>query len=479
MAMGTVAYCAPEQLSGDEVDGRADQYALAATAYQLLTGEPLFPNSDPAVVIDDHLNSKPPTLAAQATGVGRTGSGAGRRAGQAARRSVRPLLGLRARPEREDRGRWARATARRPAELRPDRPAGDTFADRYTEPLTVDPRAVAGPSPSSSRRAGRGGGRGGGRPSACLRSGRCGRRPTGPTHRQPATHVDHRRRPVEFRCAATAPRRDPARATPSGACTPADVPQAAVAKVRLHPEHRRRRPASVDVHARSRTTPRCRRRSARWWATCRVVNCPGNIQSPGAWRRNATPQQVSGTLVCGFRGGVPTLAWTDDAKLMLSLGRRRRERPQPRPAVRVVVEPLLTVIRPAAARSRSSRGRPRRTAGGQRRCRGGRAAAALAHRGQRGALASGGRGALLNARGLRCTLGAGGTGVIGVAPGPECPGCPARAGCPGYRPESACPRCLPAGRRPARGRPRRRSGAPGTARRRRWPAVRDAGDDDE
>jgi hypothetical protein len=38
----------------------------------------------------------------------------------------------------------------------------------------------------------------------------------------------------------------------------------------------------------------------------RVVNCPGNIQSPGAWRRNATPQQVTGTLVCGFRDDVPT-----------------------------------------------------------------------------------------------------------------------------------------------------------------------------
>jgi len=29
-----------------------------------------------------------------------------------------------------------------------------------------------------------------------------------------------------------------------------------------------------------------------------IVTCPGNIQSPGPWRRNATPQQVSGTLVC-------------------------------------------------------------------------------------------------------------------------------------------------------------------------------------
>ena len=43
MTVGTVAYAAPEQLMGDAIDGRADQYALAATAYHLLTGSPLFP----------------------------------------------------------------------------------------------------------------------------------------------------------------------------------------------------------------------------------------------------------------------------------------------------------------------------------------------------------------------------------------------------------------------------------------------------
>jgi serine/threonine protein kinase len=63
MTVGTVAYSAPEQLMGEEVDGRADQYALAATAYHLLTGSQLFPHSNPAVVISRHLNSPPPALA--------------------------------------------------------------------------------------------------------------------------------------------------------------------------------------------------------------------------------------------------------------------------------------------------------------------------------------------------------------------------------------------------------------------------------
>jgi serine/threonine protein kinase len=63
MAVGTVAYCAPEQLLGEDIDGRADQYALAATAYHMLTGSPLFSNSNPAVVISRHLNTEPPALA--------------------------------------------------------------------------------------------------------------------------------------------------------------------------------------------------------------------------------------------------------------------------------------------------------------------------------------------------------------------------------------------------------------------------------
>jgi serine/threonine-protein kinase len=62
MTVGTVAYSAPEQLKGEDIDGRADQYALAATAFQLLTGTPPFQHSNPAVVISKHLTADPPQI---------------------------------------------------------------------------------------------------------------------------------------------------------------------------------------------------------------------------------------------------------------------------------------------------------------------------------------------------------------------------------------------------------------------------------
>jgi serine/threonine-protein kinase len=42
MVMGTVEYMAPEQIRGETVDGRADQFALAVVAYQMMTGSTLF-----------------------------------------------------------------------------------------------------------------------------------------------------------------------------------------------------------------------------------------------------------------------------------------------------------------------------------------------------------------------------------------------------------------------------------------------------
>ncbi|MCW2551990.1 MAG: protein kinase family protein [Mycobacterium sp.] len=63
MAVGTVAYAAPEQLMGLTLDGRADQYSLAATAFELLTGSHLYLDRNPAVVISRHVSAPPPAIA--------------------------------------------------------------------------------------------------------------------------------------------------------------------------------------------------------------------------------------------------------------------------------------------------------------------------------------------------------------------------------------------------------------------------------
>jgi serine/threonine-protein kinase len=62
MTVGSVAYAATEQLMGRRLDGRADQYALACTAFHLLTGRQPFVHSNPAAVIGSHLSAPAPRL---------------------------------------------------------------------------------------------------------------------------------------------------------------------------------------------------------------------------------------------------------------------------------------------------------------------------------------------------------------------------------------------------------------------------------
>lgn len=62
VAVGTISYIAPEQLLNKPLDGRADQYALAATTFHLLTGAPPFQDSNRAVVISHHLSTPPPRI---------------------------------------------------------------------------------------------------------------------------------------------------------------------------------------------------------------------------------------------------------------------------------------------------------------------------------------------------------------------------------------------------------------------------------
>jgi Protein kinase domain len=59
--VGTLDYVAPEQVSGGQVDARADVYALGCLLFKLLTGEVPFPKDGEAAKLYAHLNDPPPT----------------------------------------------------------------------------------------------------------------------------------------------------------------------------------------------------------------------------------------------------------------------------------------------------------------------------------------------------------------------------------------------------------------------------------
>ncbi|MFC9996669.1 serine/threonine-protein kinase [Nocardia sp. NPDC127526] len=60
----TLAYASPEQLSGEQLDPRADQYSLACSLFRLLTGAGPFESEHPGVVMQRHLYDSPPSLSA-------------------------------------------------------------------------------------------------------------------------------------------------------------------------------------------------------------------------------------------------------------------------------------------------------------------------------------------------------------------------------------------------------------------------------
>ena len=61
--VGTIAYCAPEQIEGrGDLDARADQYALACVLYECLVGTSPFHRSSEVAMLNAHLHTPPPKL---------------------------------------------------------------------------------------------------------------------------------------------------------------------------------------------------------------------------------------------------------------------------------------------------------------------------------------------------------------------------------------------------------------------------------
>jgi serine/threonine-protein kinase len=60
--VGTIAYSAPEQIEGRDVDARADQYALACVLYECLVGTSPFHRESGVAMLNAHLHTPPPKL---------------------------------------------------------------------------------------------------------------------------------------------------------------------------------------------------------------------------------------------------------------------------------------------------------------------------------------------------------------------------------------------------------------------------------
>ena len=65
--MGSPHFVSPEQVAGDELDGRSDLYSLGVVAYYALSGRLPF-GGDAATVVQAHLSKQPPPLADAAPG---------------------------------------------------------------------------------------------------------------------------------------------------------------------------------------------------------------------------------------------------------------------------------------------------------------------------------------------------------------------------------------------------------------------------
>jgi WD40 repeat protein/tRNA A-37 threonylcarbamoyl transferase component Bud32 len=62
--MGTIDYVAPEQIAGEEIDGRADVYSLGCVLYECLVGHPPFRRDSDLAVVFAHLETESPAASA-------------------------------------------------------------------------------------------------------------------------------------------------------------------------------------------------------------------------------------------------------------------------------------------------------------------------------------------------------------------------------------------------------------------------------
>ena len=73
VGIGTLGYMAPEQMMGErDIDSRADVYALAVVAYEMLAGQPPFSRPTKQALVAAHMTEAPPSVSSVNPDVPRT-----------------------------------------------------------------------------------------------------------------------------------------------------------------------------------------------------------------------------------------------------------------------------------------------------------------------------------------------------------------------------------------------------------------------
>jgi serine/threonine-protein kinase len=320
----TLAYAAPEVITGGAVDGRADIYSLACTLFRLLTGKQPFYTAEGTIALARaHLYAPPPRLSDHLP---------------TATRQLDVVIARALAKNPADRFNSAQefaaaatAAAQSATEQRPTpavqhsvtAPATTTWLRANGSEQQVRERAPTGLHHSAVRWVGD-------LPwpvvigfavvsLAALIAAivwRWSSSPDIPEAAPPATAT-----------ATTSPASTELKGLlppgyPAGSCAPAslDGDADAVAAVSCGPNVDPGGPTSSNFTlSKDLSALRAAFTDAVNRSTAQI--CPPNIQSPGPWRRNDSPNIVRGTLFCGLRAGQPVVVWTEDDKLLLSVVR--------------------------------------------------------------------------------------------------------------------------------------------------------------
>lgn len=341
----TLAYSAPEVITGAQIDGRADLYSLGCTLFRLLTGKQPYQadgvvgtirahlqQSQPRV--SDHLPWATPELDAviakalakdpvQRFGSAREFAAAAAAAMRQAAPPTREAAPYRARtagpvPGPREPAPAAAPTARppvRPTPPGPPRPEAAARAPQFGEITDFRPSIKTGPKVA--------------KPvvvlwgvaavliavAAVLITVLIRRDPAPPT--TASTSPTTASETADAQAQARLTRLLPA-GYPTGSCEPGSIPTGARAVMSCEANTDAGGPTSgtytlvEDAAALRAAFDEVMGRSS-------TVVCPGNIQSPGPWRRNANPAVAAGTLYCGTDGGKAVIAWTTDSELLLNV----------------------------------------------------------------------------------------------------------------------------------------------------------------